>query len=289
MRRSLAVVLFTTGFMIGCLSVHRTLSSVATSSSTPLIEAGVRVDGMPEKLSQIMTVPENATLPPEKEAQAIRKAMDTVEKQIHDATTTRLSEKLGLPLAWDTGIMNQKVAQHQAIAPPLKLEITLSGYGRLKRKWVTYMLVSGAVEAVFQGVVVASALNNTWAGLAVGGEEMTSEWITWHGGAWLFSRTFSPVTLEGHLWRTKGHKLVWRKIVFVSKNKKEMKTVPEKDRERREIRLQANLHKAENLLLTNLSDYLFKQGVARRNAPLSAASRADTPKHHPAHSGSTGS
>ncbi len=239
--------------MLACLSMHRPVGLSTIPATGPLISATVRMDTVPEKLSEIKVIEAASRISPEQEQKIIRNSMSTVQKQIRESFSKPLSEQNKLNINWvDAGHLETATA-------PLRLEITLSGYGRLKKKWITYMLASGIVEAVFQGLVVASALGNTWAGVAVGTEELGSEWITWHGGAWLFSRTFAPITLEGHLLRTGDGKLVWRKTVFVSKNKKELKKFPPEDRDQREVRLTANLHKAEKLLLKDLTRYLIRE------------------------------
>jgi hypothetical protein len=247
--------LILTFFTLGCLSAHHPIGLAAIPTTGPVINAAVHLDAVPEKLSDIETEEKEAGIPPEQEKKQIHNSMEMVQDQIRESFSQQLSEKDGLAINWVD-------ADHlETATAPLKLEITLSGYGRLKKKWITYMLASGVVEALFQGIVVASALNNTWAGVGVGVEELGSEWVTWHGGAWLFSRTFAPITLEGHMWRTGDGKLVWRKTVFVSKNKKELKKLPEKERDLREVRLAANLHKAENILLKDLTRYLKKENV----------------------------
>ncbi len=253
MRHSLYLPVFLILSTIACLSVQRPAGFQSIAEKTIPITATVRVNVTINSLQELETVRSPETLPPEGVQKQVREILNRVQKQIRESFSLPLSEQNKITVRW----VNE--SDFNASSEPYRLEITLSGYGRLKKKWIRYMLASGVVEALFQGIVVASALNNTWAGIAVGAEEMTSEWITWHGGAWLFARTFAPITLEGHLWRTRDGKLVWRKTVFVSKNKKELEKLPESKQNRREVRLSANLHKAESLLLKDLLRYLKKQ------------------------------
>ncbi len=218
----------------------------------------VRVAVHPEHLAEIESIDENTVVDQESEQHRIDDDLNGVQQQIRSFTTKRFKGDSIANIRWDSGESGETTGEGTVLSP-FRLQITLSGYGRLKRKWIGYMLISGAVEAVFQGVLVASALHNTWAGVAVGAEEMGSEWLTWHGGAWLFSKTFAPVTLEGRLWCEPGEKPVWRKIVFVSRNPDELNRLPEAQQELRQVRLRVNLHRAETLLLDDLAEYLHKE------------------------------
>jgi len=242
----------------GCLSVHEAYPlGPAGPDHAPVVVWSVLITATPTSLSQLTTTPEEPGLPPEREQELIREQMDTVGKDLRESIEAKLNQ-------WQ-GIACRNVSP-EAPSPgaDLQLTITLSDYGRLKKKWIRWMLITGASEALVQGVVTASVLNSTLAGVAVGAEELASEWITWHGGAWLYARTFSPVTLEGRMIRVADGKTVWRKTEFVSKDKEALARLPEADRDRKEVRLAANLHKAERLLLEDLSAYLEKQHIGKR-------------------------
>lgn len=133
----------------------------------------------------------------------------------------------------------------------LTLNLTLSGYGSLKRKWKLLLIGSGAVEALAQGIVVTVATDNPWLGFAVAAEEMTSEYLTWNGVDWLFGETFAPVTLEGSLYYQS--KLIWHDSYFVTENEDELTKEDRKDKSKQLI---ASLHLAQEKLMTNLSEYL---------------------------------
>jgi hypothetical protein len=42
--------------------------------------------------------------------------------------------------------------------------VTVTGHGKLKRKWTIYLLGSGFVEGITQGVVAVEVVKNTWVG-----------------------------------------------------------------------------------------------------------------------------
>lgn len=140
------------------------------------------------------------------------------------------------------------------------LQIRLSGYGQIKRKWLVYLIGSGVVEGLVQGVVVGKATTG-WAGAVVALEEIAQEVITWGGGATLFKTYYSPVTLEGRLMSVVDGKILWDDTAFVSTDRKALKRLPKEESARKETQLALTVAKAEKELLDNL----FKAAGPRRS------------------------
>jgi len=131
------------------------------------------------------------------------------------------------------------------------LHVELSGYGRIKRRWLAYLIGSGVAEGVVQGAIAAT-VTNAWVGLAVAAEEIASEVLTWGGGAFLFNAYYAPITLETELIASRdGHRL-WHKVTFVAIDRKALKKLPKQERKRREVQLHATLTKAERKLVASL-------------------------------------
>lgn len=136
----------------------------------------------------------------------------------------------------------------------LYLTLELSGYGSIKRKWRVVLIGTGAVEALFQGILVSAATDNPWLGVAVAAEEMTSEYLTWNGIDWIFGETYAPVTLEGIL--SYRNNIIWHDSYFVTENEDE---IAKDERDDKSKQLIASLHQAEQKLLSSLSNYIHAE------------------------------
>lgn len=132
------------------------------------------------------------------------------------------------------------------------LSVKLSGFGKIKKKWLTYLIGIGVVEAIVQGVVVAKVVDSTWLGVAVALEEIAQEILVWGGGSYLFDNAYAPVTLEAQLVSAADAKIIWVNTVFVSVDKKAIKALPEEDRKKKEIQLRLTAEKAVKELSENL-------------------------------------
>jgi hypothetical protein len=133
------------------------------------------------------------------------------------------------------------------------LVVKLAGYGKLERKWIAYLIGSGVVEGVVQGVVAARIVDNTWVGVAVALEEIGQEVLVWGGGAYLFNQHFSPVTLEAQLLSTADGEEIWDDTVFKSIDKKGLEKLPEEERGKREIQLRLTAKNAFNELVDDIN------------------------------------
>ncbi|MDX1813038.1 MAG: hypothetical protein R3240_13870 [Gammaproteobacteria bacterium] len=124
------------------------------------------------------------------------------------------------------------------------LAVKLAGYGKMKKKWLTLLIGSGVVEGLVQGILAAKLVNNTWVGIALALEEIGQEVLVWGGGAYLFNRYYSPVTLEAQLISAADGATIWNDIVFVSVDKKAIELLPTKEQNKKEIQLHLTAKKA---------------------------------------------
>ena len=135
----------------------------------------------------------------------------------------------------------------------LYLTIELSGYGSLKGEWKDVLVGTGIAEGIIQGIIVGAATSNPWLGVAVGAEEITSEYLTWNGVDWILGEAYAPVTLEGTLLYVKNNEVIWQDSSFVTENEDALTDIDKKDKS---LQLKASLHKAEEELISSLNDYL---------------------------------
>jgi hypothetical protein len=142
---------------------------------------------------------------------------------------------------------------HSNQATDFVLTIDLSGYGSIKKEWKKVLIGTGIAEGIFQGLVVYAATQNPWLSAAVGGEEITSEYLTWNGVDWILGDAYAPVTLEGSLSYSNDKKILWQDSAFVTENDK---VLSKQDKKNKSKQLAASLHKAESELLTSLNKYI---------------------------------
>lgn len=195
------------------------------------------------------------------EREAIRATLDRVGADTHRALAEGLSDSKVLSVvppervdaaAREAGDGADPATVARAAGADAALVVDLSGYGRIKRRWLVYLIGSGMVEAAVQGVVAYHVVDNVWVALGIGLEETASELITWGGGAWLFDAWYAPVTLEAKLVAASDGRTVWRDVVFVGIDRKALKALPEAERERREVQLKVTAAKARAELVHDL-------------------------------------
>lgn len=144
----------------------------------------------------------------------------------------------------------------------LYLTLTLSGYGSLNERWKKLFIGSGIIEGTVQGVVVGTATQNPWLGIAIATEEFGQEYLTWSGIDWLMGETYAPVTLEGELvlpGNGSDQQTIWKDSSFVTENDNELKNMTKAEKKKKEVQLTASLHKAEKEVMSSLNDYLGKE------------------------------
>jgi len=143
----------------------------------------------------------------------------------------------------------------------LYLKVELSGFGSLKREWKNVLIGTGIAEGIIQGVIVGAATSNPWLGIAVGAEEIGSEYLTWNGVDWILGEAYAPVTLEASLLYINKNEIIWQDSFFVTENEDELNDAEKKVKS---MQLKASLHKAVELLSslnTYLQDEILKQHI----------------------------
>ena len=135
---------------------------------------------------------------------------------------------------------------------------TLSGYGRIKPRWQAYLIGSGVVEGITEGVITARVVHNTWVAVGVGVQEILQEVLTWGGGVFLFDKFFTPVILESEVVSTIDGKPIWQKTAFARINRQGLKAFPKEERGKKELRLRVTAEKAEDELVKSLQKALIK-------------------------------
>lgn len=132
------------------------------------------------------------------------------------------------------------------------IHITLEAYGRVPGKWLVILVGSGVVEAFAQGIVVEKVTRNHWLALAVGGEELVSECLTWLGGAFVTNRFLTPILLSCRVVRIRDHKTIWTKHIETLYSRKIIARLPPDQRHRRESQLAALTAHAVDKLASSL-------------------------------------
>ena len=138
------------------------------------------------------------------------------------------------------------------------LVVVLAGYGKLKKKWLTFLIGTGIIEGVVQGVVAARLVDNTWVGVAVAAEEIGQEVLVWGGGSYLFNKHYAPVTLEAQLLSTADGMKIWDDTVFVSIDKDAIDLLPEAEQKKKEVQLKLTANKAISELIENINKALLR-------------------------------
>lgn len=170
-------------------------------------------------------------------------AVDKADEQVIAESTDSGTDEAD---TGETGWLNAE-AGAQAV-----LNVKLAGYGKLETRWRNYLIGSGVVEGVVQGVVAAKLLRNVWIGILVALEEIGQEVLVWGGGEYLFDSFYSPVTLEAELTSTSDSAVVWDDTVFVSIDKDSITKLPEEQQHRKEVQLELTAKKAISELVEDI-------------------------------------
>lgn len=227
-----------------------------------------------KRLSDIQTVPTDHTVSTNDQKliqRAMFDAMDRIERRIdcgldrsyffktvpHEEVANT-AQRLGIPLDEHPIPLSQLTMLGHSLDADAILIVTLSGYGKLKRKWLYWLIGSGVVEGVVQGVAAAAVVDNVWVAVGVAGEEILQEFLTWGGGAYFFNRIFTPVIIEAELVSTADGKTIWKHTAFARMHRKALKELPEAERGKKEIRLELTAERAIDDLLEDLDKKAFK-------------------------------
>ncbi len=244
----------------------------------PTVETGrlriavlpVEVTAQVHRLADIATLPDNV---PDDETERIAAELARAGIRMGDRLNAALShqpdfdladrQRVALSLSTQPAVAPsaddaQAAAVGRALGVPMVLRTRLSGYGKLKHRWTVYLIGSGVAEGVVQGLIAARITNNTWLAVGLAVEEIAQEALTWGGGAYLFNRHYTPVTLESRLIASDDGAVLWHDTVFVGTNRKALKQLPEAQREQRQVQLQLTADKAGNRLARHLTKAIRK-------------------------------
>ena len=152
---------------------------------------------------------------------------------------------------------NQAIAIGRATGAKTILVTRLSGYGKIKKKWLVLLVGSGLMEGAVQGGVAAYAVGNVWVAVGVAAEEVLQETVTWGGGVWLFNRIYTPVILETELLSTTDGQVIWTDTSMAHINRKALKKLTQEDREKKDIRLQKAAEATVDDMLKSLNKKAF--------------------------------
>lgn len=241
---------------------------------TPDAGGRVRIAVLPvENRAEIAKLGDIVTLPatPADGSQQIAQRMAAVTDDITTAIERQLAASPYFEVVDHTAVLKVLGSGDDALTPErlrqlqssldvqAVLAVQLSGYGRLKRKWLFYLIGSGVVEGAVQGIAVGKATGSAGAGLAVWAEEILQESLTWGGGAYLFNRRFAPVILEGGLTSTADGKTIWSDTAFANLDTKALKRRLKAERDRKEVQLQVTTEKVTRELVKALLKTVKKE------------------------------
>ena len=234
----------------------------------------VRVAVNIRRITSIRTLPKANQRPPN-EAELIQCEMDRVAGEIGDVIQVGLADGYffdAVPpqevrealtsLSVQVNGQALTAAQIEGLGQILNAQAILvtkvAGYGKIKRKWLVYLIASGVVEGAVDGVLAAAVVNSPWVVAGVVAEEVLQEAVTWGGGVFLFNRVFTPVILETELVSTTDRKVIWSDTAFARMNRKALKKLPEAERKKKEVRLQVTAQRAVEHLLKDLNKTAFR-------------------------------
>lgn len=220
------------------------------------------------KLDYVKTIPAGVPAPAD-EAAAVEEELSAVRRDITSSLEAKLPDNYLFEVIPDSAVMAglrelgfcvsvcqpdaaQAARLGKLLGADAVLSSKLSGYGRVKNKWITLLIASGVIEGGVQGYIAARLVRNTWVGVAVAAEEVAQEVVTWWGGAYLFGKAFSPVIIEGELRSSADGSVIWSKTAFATLDKKKLLEYPEILRGYKELRLRLTAQRAVDELVRSL-------------------------------------
>lgn len=263
--------LFLAASLFGCASWQAHGVVPGPEGRYRIVLLPVKVTAGPRHLADLETV---EGPPPEGAAERARiaAALDTAGERLEAALRERVAGVPDLALVDAAATARARAAAGPGADPAAvaraagadaALTVTLAGYGRLPRRWVGYLIGSGVVEGVVQGVAAQKVLGNLWLSLGVAAEEIASEVLTWGGGAWLFDAHYAPVALEARMAAARDGRAVWFDLAVVGIDRKGLKALPAERRSRREVQLAVTADKAAG----ELADHLERAARRRLHPP----------------------
>ncbi len=121
------------------------------------------------------------------------------------------------------------------------LQVQIEGYGHIRKIWLAYLVGSGLVEGLVEGVAASFALGprQQWIAAAIGGEEALQETAEWVGGAYILDHFFTPVILKARLINGHTGKVFWSETAMGTWAGADLKKFPKSERSKKQIRLKA--------------------------------------------------
>jgi len=272
--RHLGVPIVLACLLAGCATWSGHGVTVSPAHKLRLAVLPVQREVVIDKLQDIESIPEPAKPAPD-QVRLIDAQMQAVTAEMTRAIETRLNASPYFEVEPQAQVEAALAALGMPANAPLApgqiehlgreldvqvvLTIRLSGYGQLKRQWITILIGSGVGEGVVQGAVVAKATESAALGAAAMLEEIGQEILTWGGGAHLFNEHYSPVILEGRLDSTADGKTLWSDTALASIDKDALKKLPEDQQKEKHVQLQVTSEKAERDLVESLEKAAKKQ------------------------------
>ncbi len=258
----LAVVAFS-----GCASWQKQGVSVAPPKKIRLAVLPLKLDFSVKNPAELATVAKSTATSAERKNQAramkarlgeeldkdfeLRVSSSYVFSPVPDADVDQAMASLHLSTSAEP-----TPKQYQELARSLKadalLRVVVHGYGKIKTSWLLLLWASSFGEGAAQGVVIAEAAANVWAGAAVAAEEVLQEGLEWFGGGYLFDRYYAPVILEGDLYSGKTGKNIWGWWFVDTENKKAVKKLPKAEQKKKEVRLLLTFEKARDEMMQKI-------------------------------------
>jgi hypothetical protein len=208
---------------LGCRSP---LADLPLDRSRPTLQVEVHMEDHSRRLSQLWSGPQTNT--PEARNAAL-------ERHRADFETDLRREAAARGLSLDP-------------AAELSLDLKVTSLGEVRAKYIALGILSGVAWGVGTGLVA----HNTRLALGLGAYELVEESAFWIGGSLLMGRWSSPAVVEAQLRRRGEEKPLWEESYFVLWASQELAEYAETDQDRREVQLQASLHKVRKELFRDL-------------------------------------
>lgn len=269
-------ILFFTLFLCGCATWSKHGVAPQYNGKFRIAVAPIQSGLNIKKLKYIQSLPKNFVHPHD-EKMIVQRQFEITKLNMTHELEKKLVETERFELAPDTDVERAMLELHistsgekmtnselsrlgKKLDVSAVLNVTIGGYGKIKRKWKLWLIGSAISEAIFQGVITAEILGNPWIGAGIATEEVISETVQWGGGIYFFNRIFTPIVLDARGVSVFDKKSIWRGLAVATMNFKALNKLPKEERKKKEIRLQLVSDKALDKLVRSL------QKAAKRNA-----------------------
>ena len=231
---------------LGCRSP---LADLPLDRRRPALQIEVRLEDHSRRLSQLWSGSEPNT--PQARSAALERHRADFEADLRREAAAR---GLGLDPAAE-----------------LSLDLQITSLGEVRAKYIALGILSGVAWGVGTGLIA----HNTRLAVGLGAYELVEESAFWIGGSLLMGRWSSPAVVEAQLLRRGEKKPLWEESYYVLWARQELAEYPKAEQERREVQLQASLHKVRKELFRDLEAMpeFPRSPVINREQRAPAASR----------------